>query len=190
LKIFDIFELCDNHRAQVPVDLRDVWEVYETDGGAFLFFAEACDGNDQIIATYAALENGVATAVIYTSQGTATLEVEQAKFDGPFHTAILTATEWLNRTVGAFMLRRDPETASPEPAPALVELGRAMTEAQDALEAAAMNFASERLSGGDPLEHADRLTKAASAFHTAKEAWLKFQAAEFVAAQSAVSQAA
>jgi hypothetical protein len=72
----------------------------------------------------------------------------------------------------------------------LVELGRAMTEAQDALEAAAMNLASGRLSGGDPLEHADRLTKAASAFHTAKEAWLKFQAAEFVAAQSAVSQAA
>ena len=72
----------------------------------------------------------------------------------------------------------------------LVELGRAMTEAQNALEAAAMNLASERLGGGgDPLD-TDMLTKAASAFHTAKEAWLKFQAAEFVASQSAVSQAA
>jgi hypothetical protein len=190
LKIFDIFDLANDHQAQVPVSLRGVWDVRETDGGAFAFFGEAFDGADQIIATYVVLEDAVATAVIYTSQGTATLEVEQAKFDGPFKTAIVPATEWLNRTVGAFMLRRDPETASPELASPLVELGRTMTAAQDALEAAAINLASERLAGGDPLEHADRLTQAASAFHTAKAAWLAFQAAECVAARSAVSQAA
>jgi len=50
--------------------------------------------------------------VIYTSQGTGTIEVKQAQFEGSFPVAILPATEWLNRTVGAFMLRRDPETAS------------------------------------------------------------------------------
>ena len=113
MKFFDIFDLTNDHQAQVPVSLRGVWDVRETDGGAFSFFAEAYDGQDQIIATYVPLaDGGIAAAVIYTSQGTGTIEGKQAQFEGSFPVAILPATEWLNRTVGAFMLRRDPETAS------------------------------------------------------------------------------
>jgi hypothetical protein len=68
---------------------------------------------DQIIATYAPLaDGGKAAAVIYTSHAEATPEVERAQFEGSFPIAIVPATEWLNRTVDAFMLRKDPATAT------------------------------------------------------------------------------
>ena len=68
---------------------------------------------DQIIANYAPLaDGGVAAAVIYTSDAEATIEVERAQFQGSFPIAIVPATEWLNRTVDAFMPRKDPATAT------------------------------------------------------------------------------